>query len=73
MHNKPFENGAKFKYSGRTVTDENYIPEGEIKSRFNSRNTCYKLVQNVLQSSLLLKTEDWNIQKTIIVSVYIWL
>jgi hypothetical protein len=52
--NSRIENVAKFKYFGRTVTNQNLIQE-EIKGRFNSGNVCYHSVQNLLSSRLLSK------------------
>ncbi|PNF16194.1 hypothetical protein B7P43_G17976, partial [Cryptotermes secundus] len=45
--NRCFENVAKFRYLGTTITDRNLIQE-EIKRRLNSGNACYHSVQNLL-------------------------
>jgi len=52
IDNGSFERVEQFKYSGKTLIDQNSIQE-EIKSRLKSGNICYHSVQNLVSSSLL--------------------
>jgi len=58
----------EFKCLGTTLTNQNSIQE-EIKSRFKSGYACYRLVQNLLPSSLLSKNLNIKIYRTIILPV----
>jgi hypothetical protein len=63
-----FESLEELKYLGTNLTDQNSIQE-EIKSRLNSGNACYHLVQNLSSSIWLSKNTKIKIQRTIILLV----
>jgi hypothetical protein len=63
--NRSFEDVAKFRYFGTTLTDQNYMRE-EIKRRPNSGNACYHSVQSLLSARLLSTNLTVKIYKTII-------
>jgi hypothetical protein len=67
--NRYFEDMAKFRYLGTTLTDQNCMRE-EIKSRLNSGNACYHSVQSLLSSRLLSRNVNVKIYKTIILPVF---
>jgi hypothetical protein len=69
--NESFENVAKFKYSGMTLTNMNDSHD-EIKSRLNSGNACCCSVQNLLSSYLISKNIKIKIYKNVILPVVLY-
>jgi hypothetical protein len=71
ISNRSFENVAKFRWQGTTLTDQNCVHE-EIKSRLNSGNVCSHWVQSLLSSHLFSRNLKVKIYKTIIIPVILY-
>lgn len=68
IHSKCFESAAEFKYWENPPTNYNFINE-EIKTRLNSGNAWYLLLQNLLSASLLPKHIKFKIYRILIFPV----
>jgi hypothetical protein len=69
--NRSFEDVVNFRYLGTMLTDQICMHK-KIKSRLNSGNVCYHLVQNLLSSHLLSRNLNVKIHKTIILPVVLY-
>jgi hypothetical protein len=71
IHNESFENVAKCKCSGISLTNQIDLHD-EIKSSLNSRNACYRSFQNILSSHLISERLKIKICKTVILPVALY-
>ena len=71
IDNSSFERVEQFKYLGTTLTHRNSIQE-EIKSRLQSGNAFYHLVQNVLSSSLLSRNINIKMYRTVMLCAVLY-